>query len=420
MAAKLEIPTTAAFSASSKTSFLDLAPPHWAARGLAYAILAIVALGTLAAVVIQLPETVTARFVLVPVRGADPVKAARPGVIARVFASEGGQIKQGELIATLQSEAAGDRAADWLALQTQLAGAGESLLNTKLRHETQRLSEEQERHKLEQRLAHLDSLIGHKRSQMELTRKLAASFETLFREGIVSQAQLDQRQMEVSEMAAAVEQLLAEQGDARLQIKKLDLEARARQTEFKETERKFKEETATSEIRAQALKAGLADSEGGEVKITAPCTGVILRLHVRGNGAVVGNGETLAEIACAGEPLQAELNLPETGLGKLKLEQGVKLKYDAYPYQRFGVKYGRVAWLSPASSETKAGQAFKARVSLADGEVLVKGQPQALLPGMSGQADIVIGKRSLVSYVFEPLRQLKENMRDVPPTVASR
>ncbi len=411
---------TSPFNAHTKTGFLDLTPPHWAARGLAYAILSIVALGALAAVVIQMPETVTARFVLTPVRGADPVKAARPGVIARVFASEGGQIKHGELIATLQSEAASDRAADWLALQTQLAGAGESLTNIKLRYESQRLSEEQERHKLEQRSAHLDSLAGHKRSQLELTRRLAASFATLFKEGIVSQAQLDQRQMEVSEMSAAVEQLLAEQNDARLQIRKLELEARARQTEFKETERKFKQETATSEIRAQALKAGLADSAGGEVKIAAPCTGTVLRLHIRGSGAVVGSGETLAEIACTGAPLQAELSLPETGLGKLKLEQGVKLKYDAYPYQRFGVKYGRVAWLSPASSETKAGQAFKAHVALAEGEIIVKGQPQALLPGMSGQADIVIGKRSLVSYVFEPLRQLKENMSDVPPTVASR
>jgi HlyD family type I secretion membrane fusion protein len=420
MAARFAITNTSPISTNAKTGFLDLTPPHWAARGLAYAILAIVLLGAVAAVVIQMPETVTARFVLVPVRGADPVKAARPGVVTRVFASEGGQIKQGELIATLQSEAAGDRAADWLALQTQLAGAGESLVNIKLRHESQRLSEEQERRKLEQRIAHLNSVVGHKRSQLELTRKLATSFETLFREGIVSQAQLDQRQMEVSEMSAAVEQLLAEQTEARLQIKKLELEARARQTEFKESERKFKEETATSEIRAQALKAGLADSEGGEVKIAAPCTGTVMRLHIRGGGAVVGAGETLAEIACAGEPLQAELSVPETGLGKLKVAQGVKLKYDAYPYQRFGVKYGSVAWLSPASSETKAGQAFKAHVTLADGEVMVKGQPQALLPGMSGQADIVIGKRSLVSYVFEPLRQLKENMSDVPPTVASR
>jgi hypothetical protein len=37
-----------------------------------------------------------------------------------------------------------------------------------------------------------------------------------------------------------------------------------------------------------------------------------------------------------------------------------------------------------------------------------------LLPGMRGQADIVIGKRRLYSYAFEPIRALRENFRQVP------
>jgi len=269
-------------------------------------------------------------------------------------------------------------------------------------------------------------LIGHKRSQLELTRKLAESYETLYREGIASQAQYTGRQMEVSELSAEVERLLSEQAETRVQIEKLKLDAQARQAEFRELERKQRESATTTEIRAAALKAGLNGSDGAEVKLLAPCAGTVMRLHVKGAGAVVAAGETIAEVVCAGEPLQAELSLPETGLGKLRLEQGVKLKYDAFPYQRFGVKYGRVTWVSPASSaanhmaENGAAQTFKARVELADREILLQGQPKPLLPGMSGQADIVIGKRSLVSYIFEPLRQLKENMSDVPATVASR
>ena len=416
MAAQVAVPS------DRKAPYLDLTPPHWAARGLAYALLAICLLGAVGAVVLKMPETVTARFVLVPVRGADPVKAAQAGTVTRVMASEGGQVTAGELLATLRSESVGDRAAEWLTLQTQLAGAGESFLNAKTRFTTQRLSDEQEQRKLEQRVTHLTSLLGHKRSQLELTRKLAESYETLYREGIASQAQYTGRQMEVSELSAEVERLLSEQAETRVQIQKLKLDAQAQQAEFRELERKQRENTATSEIRAAALKAGLKGSEGDEMKLLAPCNGTVLRLHVKGAGAVVGAGETIAEIVCAGEPLQAELSLPEAGLGKLRLEQGVKLKYDAFPYQRFGVKYGRVAWVSPASSvgENGTGQTFKARVELADRAVLLQGQPKPLLPGMSGQADIVIGKRSLVSYIFEPLRQLKENLSDVPATVARR
>ena len=87
------------------------------------------------------------------------------------------------------------------------------------------------------------------------------------------------------------------------------------------------------------------------------------------------------------------------------------------PYQRYGVKGGKLAWLSPAkaaSSESDAAQSFKARVELNDKEITVKGQPRAFAAGMSGTAEIVVGKRTLISYVFEPIRQLRENLADAP------
>lgn len=420
MANKIAMPTTALVPREAQAAFLELTPPHWAARGLAYAIILVVALGALAAVAIKMPETVTAQFVLVPVRGTDPVKASRSGIVAQVFANEGQPVKQGDVLAVLRSEAVGDRAADLQTLQTQLAGAGDSFTNTRLKFETERLAEAQEIVKLTSRVEHLDSLIAHKRQQFRLTKQMADSYEQLLREGIASQAQLSAKQIEVSEITAEVERLVAEQLEARQTIDKLRLAANARQTEFRETERKFKEELKTNEIRANALQAGLAGSDGNEVKLTAPCAGTLLKLNVKGSGAVLHEGETVAEMVCAGEPLQAELTVPEAGLGKLKLEQGVKLKYDAFPYQRYGVKYGRITWLSPASVEQGAKPAFKARVELTEAEVNVQGRTRQLAPGMSGQADIVVGKRSLLSYVFEPLRQLKENMADVPEQVSKR
>ena len=69
-----------------------------------------VLIGAIAAVVIKLPETVTADFVLVPARGTDPVKATRPGIITQVFVSEGQQVNHGDMIATLRSESAGPAA----------------------------------------------------------------------------------------------------------------------------------------------------------------------------------------------------------------------------------------------------------------------------------------------------------------------
>lgn len=400
-----------------KTSFLDLAPPHWAARGLAYALLIAFALGAIASVAITIPEKVTAQFVLVPVRGADPVKAVRGGIVAEVLTAEGRTVAKGDVIVTLKSDSAGERTAEMQAVQTRLAGAGDSAVNARLRNEQQRLADEQEIRRLTDRIKHLETLIAAKRKQLALTKQMTDSFEKLYREGIASQAQLIAKQIEDSELSAEIERLLADQNDTRAELEKWRLEMWARQTEFRENERKFKEETKTNEIRAGALQAALVNTDGNQVRLIAPCSGTVLKLRVKDGGAVIGEGETVAELACGGEQLVAELTVPEAGVGKLKLDQGVKLKYDAFPYQRYGVKGGKLAWLSPAKSlnqENEAAQTFKARVELNDKEIAVKGQSRPFAAGMSGTAEIVVGKRTLISYVFEPIRQLRENLSDAP------
>ncbi|HMV48258.1 MAG TPA: HlyD family efflux transporter periplasmic adaptor subunit [Blastocatellia bacterium] len=412
----MAVSTTAQLPAP-KTSFLDLAPPHWAARGLAYSLLIAFVLGAIASVAITMPEKVTAQFVLVPVRGADPVKATRSGVVAEVLTAEGRTVAKGDVIVTLKSDSAGDRTAEMQTVQTRLAGAGESAVNARARNEQQRLADEQEIRRLGDRVKHLDTLIAAKRKQLALTKQMTDSFEKLYREGIASQAQLIAKQIEDSELSADIERLVADQNDTRAELEKWRLEMSARQTEFRENERKFKEETKTNEIRAGALQAALVNTDGNQVRLIAPCSGTILKLRVKDGGAVVNEGETVAELACGGEQLVAELTVPEAGIGKLKLDQGVKLKYDAFPYQRYGVKGGKLAWLSPAkaaSSESDAAQSFKARVELNDKEITVKGQPRAFAAGMSGTAEIVVGKRTLISYVFEPIRQLRENLADAP------
>ena len=125
-------------------------------------------------------------------------------------------------------------------------------------------------------------------------------------------------------------------------------------------------------------------------------------------------GDTLAEVACDGAPLQGELVLPQAGVPLVQKGQGVKLRFDAFPYQRYGVRFGTVRWLGPAGLSVQDSGAFRAIVDLTESSIRVRGKMRPLLPGMGGQADIVVGRRSLVSYAFEPLRALKESFADAP------
>ena len=137
-------------------------------------------------------------------------------------------------------------------------------------------------------------------------------------------------------------------------------------------------------------------------------------MQARRPGAVVREGDVLCELACSGEHLQAELTVPQSGLALIRLGQPVKLLYNAFPYQRYGVRYGTVRWTSPASVTVNETPSFRVFVRLSDETIPVNGQPRPLMPGMGGTARVIVGERTLISYAFEPLRQLRENLAGPP------
>jgi multidrug efflux pump subunit AcrA (membrane-fusion protein) len=123
--------------------------------------------------------------------------------------------------------------------------------------------------------------------------------------------------------------------------------------------------------------------------------------------------------------------LGQKEVARVRAGQGAKLLYDAFPYQRFGVKYGRVRWVGQATVTTAPARAagadgmpretdgveFRALIDATDSTIVVRGEPRPLLAGMRGRARVVTGRRSLISYAFEPIRQLRENLSGTPPEI---
>ena len=95
-----------------QTAFLESDPPHWAARALALVTIALSSLALIAAAVVHVPETVSGRFTLVPVRGTDPVRMLRDGIVTSVRAHDGDSVTRGEALFVVRSSAMSDRSAD--------------------------------------------------------------------------------------------------------------------------------------------------------------------------------------------------------------------------------------------------------------------------------------------------------------------
>ena len=401
-------------SSRDSQPFLDQDPPPWAVRALASILLLLFAAGAVAVFVVQVPETVTASFVLEPVRGADPIRVLHRGTVAEVRGAEAQAVAKDAVLFVLASEEVGDRVSERQTVSARLSGGRGRLTNERSRFDNQQRADEQEQRRLEQRLAALDRQAQIKEQQRALLQEVATRKQREFEAGVVSWLDANRPKLEVDQLEGEIEALRAESADAKNALARLTFEIASSRAAFAETERGIAEDLAADKTRKDVLDRDVR-RDGNAMTIAAPCSGTVVKLHIRQPGAVVDENDLLAEIVCDGEPLQAELMLPERGMALVRLGQPVKLLYDAFPYERYGVQYATLRWLSPASTVGASGSEFRGFADLDAATVGVRGLERAVLPGMTGRAAIVVGRRSLASYAIEPVRQLRESLSSGPP-----
>jgi membrane fusion protein len=153
--------------------------------------------------------------------------------------------------------------------------------------------------------------------------------------------------------------------------------------------------------------------------LRAPRAGIVSTLLMK-TGQHVASGQPLLSILPAGSKLEAQLLVPSSAIGFVAQGDRVVLRYQAYPYQKFGQQYGKVVQvsrsaLSPAETASLLGQnistpLYRVLVALDRQTVDAYGKAEALKPGMALNADILLDRRSLWQWVFEPLYGLRQQL----------
>ncbi len=392
------------------TPYLTNEPPHLATRGLSYLLMLMFVTLLIASITIKVPETISAPFVLAPQRGTDPVRASRRGIIQQVELAEGQAVAQGAKLFVIRSEQTGDQSADLRTLEMQLRSTHESLRLASDRYHSQQQGATGERARLQGQFEHLERMAELKIGEQTLAREVSDSYAQLRKEGLAGTTISKEKQNEVTRLTGQLEQLRNEQRDTRAALERFSHTEEMQRNEYSERERGLREEIEKAKIQTASLGQWVAQNQGSQFAVSAPCSGTILKLHVKTRETVVAEGEVLCELTCASEELQAELKLPQSGAGRVKIGQGIKLLYDAFPYQQFGVKFANLRWISPSTSTTD----FRALADLASTSIQVAGQATPLKAGMAGRAEVVIAHRSIISFAFDPIRQLRENMVSPP------
>lgn len=273
--------------------------------------------------------------------------------------------------------------------------------------------------------------------------RLRASIETSQRDQTV----LKEREKALGEIEAMQQRLidanfgarmqLLEARDRRLEVERqitmaksrdieLSRELRAAQAEREAFDKGWRQKSmedllaATRERDAVREQLTKADKMRQLVMLSSPADAVVLEIAKVSPGSVARATEPVFTLVPLNAALEAEVEIDSLDIGNLKVGDAVHLKLDAFPFQKHGMLEGKVRTVSRDAfrrENVAAGQGtdayYTARVSFAGSTLRNLPPGVQILPGMTVTGEIVVGKRSVMSYLIWPLtKAMDESLRE--------
>ncbi|WP_245416208.1 HlyD family type I secretion periplasmic adaptor subunit [Microvirga sp. 17 mud 1-3] len=179
-------------------------------------------------------------------------------------------------------------------------------------------------------------------------------------------------------------------------------------------EARGRRDAAAEELKKAELRRNL-------VSLTAPTDAIVLEVAQRSVGSVIRQAEPLFVLVPSNVPLEAEVSIEPKDIGHIGTGQTARIKFEAFPFQKHGTATGTVRTIShdafpgdkEKGSEAAGNLLYKARLSLDDTQLRDTPADFRLLPGMSVQAEVKVGQRTVMSYFLYPLlRGLDEGIRE--------
>jgi len=182
------------------------------------------------------------------------------------------------------------------------------------------------------------------------------------------------------------------------------------QEQLKNTESEIA--TLSTEIAQTKSKIVSAQYQLKQRAIVAPVSGTVFDLPIQKSGEVLQPGDAVAEIAPQGSPLVVTAAMATAESGSLSEGMPVKLKFDAYPFQEYGIIPGTLTGISPTSKVTETERGAVANYNLEiefDRNCLLKGDRCIpLRPGDTVTAEVIIRQRRIIDFILDPFKQLQK------------
>jgi adhesin transport system membrane fusion protein len=238
-------------------------------------------------------------------------------------------------------------------------------------------------------------------TELELARKQSALMEGLHRKGAASQ-------MEMLEAQGRAQRLSTQYNDVVGSLTRLQSAVAESSARLSESNSRVRADVRTelSQVSAEIARFELAvdgdEDRLARTEVRAPTSGFINRLYFNTIGGVAKPGESLLEITPSDGPVAVEARVRPDDRASLRPGLQTRVLIGAYDYAVYGSLEGRVVEVSADTVPDEHGQRFY-RVVIQTNSAKGLLAKQSILPGMTAHADVVLGQRSVMSYVLSPL-----------------
>ncbi|PCJ47262.1 MAG: toxin secretion protein [Gammaproteobacteria bacterium] len=357
----------------------------------------------------------TVRGFLMPNKGVIKSFANQGGTIEKLWVKEGDKVIKGQSLATIivkQSNNSGidlsTQLADQLNIQANLLSEEitqhqaleiQELLNLK----TQKIALQNEQVALENQLALAEE-------KLELLTEQQLNFDLLNKNGYLSKSERERQQ-----------QILLESKQEKQNITRLLLQQKNGLSKVAFNIINIPQQYALRISNLMRQKADLQRqlvqiASNHKYTVTASNNGIVTGIQVvEGEALSQSHTKLLLHILPEDSELIAELLLPTRSAGFVQVGNNARLRFDAFPYQRFGFiesKIVRIDQTLITPNETQLPIAlqepvYRLRAKLNHQIMHAFGKQLDLKSGMLFEADIMLEKRTLIDWLLEPIYRLK-------------
>jgi membrane fusion protein len=362
---------------------------------------------------------VTVSGQLMPAGGLIRVHTPQLGVVLEKHVNNGQSVKKGQLLYVLNSDRPGDGAQN---LQADIARqTAERRASLAMEVDRSRLMQSEEAAGLRRRgntlkaeVRAIEAQIEQQKTRIQYADDTRKRYQSLADQDYIARDELRQKEIDLSEARSRLQALQRDALTAQRELQQI-------QQEIDSSQLRYENQVAQLEREISNTDQQLTEVESRRrVVITAPQEGQVTLVSAE-VGQTIDSSQALLTLVPAGSELQARLYAPSSSIGFVQPGDAVMLRYQAFPYQKFGqhpgvvstistttVSPAELASLSLGSPTAQGGVAsgepvFSIQVKLKNSHIETNGQPRALQAGMQLEADILQERRKLYEWVLEPL-----------------